>query len=116
MCFSLFRILGLVCLLLGSWPAQWARAQARPPSDPTPPTKFTHYNILREEENFGFLRHDSLHTDFFDPLKYIPLDIPLGHRPGYFLTLGGDIRYQYEIIKHDNWRADAPPTNAYLLK
>lgn len=106
-------LIGLAGCLLGGVAA---RAQAGPVLDPAPPTHFTHYNILREEENFGFLRHDSLRTDWLDPLKYLPL----GHRPGYFLTLGGDIRYQYEAIKHDGWGsaapADAPPTNAALLQ
>ncbi|MEJ7665061.1 MAG: hypothetical protein WKG07_38845 [Hymenobacter sp.] len=44
--------------------------------------------------------------DLFDPLKYVPL----GRRPGYFLTVGLDVRYQYEVIKNDNWGAGAPPT------
>lgn len=79
------------------------------------------YNILREQENFAFLRPDSLRArpvppDLFDPLKYVPL----GRRPGYFLTVGLDVRYQYEVIKNDNWGAgmppDAPPANGYLLQ
>lgn len=79
------------------------------------------YSILREQENYSFLSPDSLRRhpvppDWFDPLK----QVPLGRRPDYFLTLGLDIRYQYEIIKNDTWGvgipADAPPTNAYLLQ
>ncbi|MEJ7658522.1 MAG: hypothetical protein WKG07_02270 [Hymenobacter sp.] len=63
---------GLACLL----GAGVARAQVGPVADPPLPTHFTHYNILREEENFGFLRHDSLRTDFLDPLEYLPLGAP----------------------------------------
>lgn len=112
---SCFQIVCLASLLAGPLAASPALAQTGPASGPPAPG-FTRYQIPREEENFGFLRNDSLRTDFFDPLKYIPL----GHRPGYFLTLGADIRYQYEVIKHDNWGLnepdDAPPTNAYLLQ
>ncbi|MGI4737276.1 MAG: alginate export family protein [Janthinobacterium lividum] len=106
---------GVVGLLVSELAALPAHAQAGP--TPVPPAPgFTRYHILRGEENFGFLRQDSLRTDLFDPLKYIPL----GRRPGYFLTLGADIRYQYEVITHDYWGrgqlADTPPTNAYLLQ
>lgn len=110
------RIVCLASLLLARLLPQPALAQVGSAPGPAPAIGFLRYNILREEENFGFLRHDSLRTDSFDPLKYIPL----GHRPGYFLTLGADIRYQYKVIKHDNWGggapADAPSTNAYLLQ
>lgn len=96
------------------------RGQAVAPVGAAAPTRATHYNILREQEDFSFLRPDSLRThpvppDFFDALKYIPL----GKRPGYFLTLGLDVRYQYEVIKNDNWGGvppDAPPANGYLLQ
>jgi hypothetical protein len=67
------------------------------------------YHILREQEDFGFLQPDSRRAhpvapDFFDPLKYVPL----GKRPGHFLTVGLDVRYQYEAIKNDNWEPARP--------
>ena len=94
------------------------RAQTQPPAPAVPagpPQGFTRYNFLRGEEDFGFLRNDSLRTDFFDPLKYIPLS----RQPGYYLTLGADIRYQYEAIRHENWGAvppDGHDTDGYLLQ
>jgi hypothetical protein len=110
-----FLVACLAGLLVGGPVVLPTRAQAGP--TPAPPAPgFTRYHILRGEEHFGFLRQDSLRTDAFDPLKYIPL----GRRQGYFLTLGADVRYQYEIITHDYWgngaTVDTPPTNAYLLQ
>ncbi|WP_460547610.1 hypothetical protein [Hymenobacter daeguensis] len=69
------------------------------------------YHILREQEDFGFLQPDSLRAhpvapDFFDPLKYVPLR----KRPGHFLTVGLDVRYQYEVIKTITGEPARPPT------
>ncbi len=115
---SFFLRAGALSLSVVSALPGWAQQPAGAGQGPAarPP-----YDILREQENYGFLSPDSLRTrpvppDVFDPLKYAPL----GRRPGSFLTLGLDIRYQYEISKNDNWGAgapaDAPPTNAYLLQ
>lgn len=109
--------------LLGAGLAKVTSCSAQPasPLEGVEPTRSNHFNILREQENFVFLNPDSLRAhpvraDFFDPLKYLLL----GRRPDYFLTLGLDVRYQYEIIKNDNWGLgtlpDAPPTNGYLLQ
>ena len=106
----------MLAALLGL--ARPARAQDGPPAPArpqSPPPGFVRYDILRGEEDFGFLRNDSLRTDFLDPLKYLPLS----RKQGYYLTLGGDIRYQYEIIKHSAWGAVPPgnqDTDGYLLQ
>ena len=107
--------------LLSAGLAGAAACRAQGAAETGEPVATYHYNILREQENFGFLQPDSLRLhpvrpDFFDPLKYLPL----GRRPGYFLTLGLDMRYQYEAITNDYWGQNSPPdapaTNAYLLQ
>lgn len=110
------RYLAGVLLSTGLASARLGRAQEAG----VPPPNFARYHILREQENFSFLSPDSLRAhsqpgDFFDPLKYMPLG-----RGGYFLTLGADVRYQYEVIKNDFWGAAAPPdapaVDGYLLQ
>jgi len=50
------------------------------------------YRLLREDENWSFLRDRSLRRDFWDPVKFIPL------RNGgdWYLTIGGEAREVWE--------------------
>ena len=68
------------------------------------------YKLLRDDENWSFLQDKSLHQDFWDPIKYIPL------RKGtkdWFLALGGEAREVWEQIGNDNW-GQSPFWNGYL--
>ena len=68
------------------------------------------YKLLREDEDWNFLRNRSLKEDFWDPLKCIPL------RKGandWYLTIGGEAREVWEQIGNDNW-GQAPYWNGYL--
>ncbi len=51
------------------------------------------YLDLVYDQDWSHIRDCPGH-DFFDPIKYIPL----GSKPGWYLTLGGEIRERY-----DNW-------------
>src|SRR5439155_927948 len=44
------------------------------------------YKLLRYDEDWSLLKDPARRTDFWDPLKYIPL----GTRDAYYLTVGGD--------------------------
>jgi hypothetical protein len=50
------------------------------------------YKILRYEEDWSVLRDPDLRTDFFDGLKFLPLN----ERGDTFLSFGGEIRERYE--------------------
>src|SRR5262249_15339779 len=58
------------------------------------------YKLLREDEDWSFLRDPALRQDFWDPIKYIPL--PSVCRECY-LTLGGELRQVWERVGNDNW-------------
>ncbi len=56
------------------------------------------YSLLRENENWSFLKNTTLSNDFWAPIKYIPL-----RADGWYLTVGGEIREVFERVGNDNW-------------
>jgi hypothetical protein len=77
---------------------------------PAPPA----YKLLRYDEDYSYLKDPSCRTDFWDPIKYIPL----WGRDDWYLSIGGSARERYEFIHEQN--AGAVPPNAqdngYLLE
>src|SRR5258708_2331027 len=67
------------------------------------------YHLLREDEDWSFLRDRSLRRDFLDPVKFVPL------RNGgeWYMTIGGEAREVWEQIGNDNWGRQ-PYMNGYL--
>jgi Alginate export len=55
--------------------------------------------IERYEEDYTYLRDPAASTDFFDPLKYIPLT-PDG---SVYLTVNGEVRFRYDNTDHKNF-------------
>jgi hypothetical protein len=70
------------------------------------------FNSSRYEEDYRFLRDPSLRTDFFDPLKYIPLN----ESESVYLTLGGETRQHFEFIDNDNWGKGVQDSDGYYLQ
>ena len=68
------------------------------------------YNLLRENDDWSFLADPSLRSDFWDPIKYIPLGCE-----ACYLSLGGEIREAFERVGNDNW-GKQPYSNAFLLQ
>src|SRR6201994_2257572 len=68
------------------------------------------YKLLREDENWTFLRDRALRQDLWDPIKYIPLR---DHTADWYLTIGGEAREVWEQIGNDNW-GQQPYMNGYL--
>jgi len=68
------------------------------------------YTLLREDEEWTFLKDPSLRQDLWDPLKYIPL----GHGD-WFFTIGGEAREVWEQVANDNW-GKQPYTNTFSLQ
>ena len=68
------------------------------------------YNLLRENDDWSFLADPSLRSDFWDPIKYIPLGCD-----ACYVSLGGEIRLAFEQVGNDNW-GKQPYMNAFLLQ
>jgi Alginate export len=76
----------------------------------TPAAPERTYSLLRENENWSFLRDASLRADLWDPVKYIPLG-----RDRFYLTIGGEAREVFQQVGNDNW-GKQPYTNTFLLE
>jgi hypothetical protein len=68
------------------------------------------YRPLRYEEDWSVLRDPAKRGDPFDSIKFIPLD----EEGGAYLTLGGTIREQVEVYRHQDFGA-GPENDEYLL-
>jgi len=68
------------------------------------------YKLLREDEDWSFLRDRSLREDFWDPIKYIPLR---KSADDWYMTVGGEAREVWEQIGNDYW-GQSPYWNGYL--
>ncbi len=68
---------------------------------------------IRWEEDYSYLRKDSGKVNsFFDPIKFIPL----GRSRKSYLSVGGEVRYQYEYLRNANWGEGIQDKNGYLLQ
>jgi hypothetical protein len=76
----------------------------------TPATPNRAYSLLREDEDWSFLKDPALRSDFWDPIKYIPL-----RADGWYLTIGGEVREVFERVGNDNW-GKQPYMNAFSLQ
>ena len=85
-----------------------AHAQSDDAGSPPPPDRS--YKLLREDEDWSFLRDPTLRQDFWDPIKYIPLR---KGKDDWYLTIGGEARGVWEQIGNDNW-GQQPFMNGYL--
>jgi hypothetical protein len=85
-------------------------ADEKSKGEPGPPP----YKLLRYEEDYSYLRDPSRRTDFWDPIKYIPL----GSHEDWYLSIGSELRERYEFYHEAN--AGAVPPNAinngYMLQ
>src|ERR1700757_3801729 len=70
------------------------------------------YKLLREDEDWSFLRDRSLREDFWDPIKYIPLR---RNSNDWFLTLSGEAREVWEQTGNNNW-GQQPFWNSFFLQ
>jgi hypothetical protein len=68
------------------------------------------YSLLRENDDWSFLADPSLHSDFWDPIKYIPLGCK-----ACYVSFGGEIREVFEQVGNDNW-GKQPYMNAFFLQ
>jgi hypothetical protein len=69
------------------------------------------YSLLRENEDWSFLRDPSLREDFWDPIKYIRLS---PESEDWYLTIGGEVRQVWEQTGNNNW-GRSPYMDAFYL-
>jgi hypothetical protein len=67
--------------------------------------------MLRYDEDWSFLRNQDCAQDLLDRIKYIAL----GHED-WFLSVGGEIRYQYENYDNPGFGTDPASPNGYILQ
>jgi Alginate export len=67
------------------------------------------YQLLREDEDWSFLRDRSLQRDVWDPIKLSSLQ----NGGEWYLTIGGEAREVWEQIGNDSWGRQ-PYMNGYL--
>ena len=71
------------------------------------------YTLSRYDEDYSFLANPAKRTEPLDLIKYIPL---FDWGPLYFVSLGGDIREQYEFIENDNFGLRSVNNHGYWLQ
>ncbi|MFI5339317.1 MAG: alginate export family protein [Candidatus Methylomirabilales bacterium] len=76
---------------------------------PAPPPPF---QSLRYEENYQFLGNPACHIDFWDPVKFLPLN-EVGDS---YVTMGGEVRERYEYYKNNLWGQGPQDSNGFLLQ
>src|SRR5882724_2687027 len=81
-------------------------AQSPCPATPQP------YTLLRQDEDYRYLRNPTCRHDDWDGLKYIPL----GANEDRYLTLGGEIREWYEGFRNASWGLGTQDHNGYPLQ
>jgi hypothetical protein len=62
------------------------------------------YKLSRADDDYLYLRDSVRHSDFWDPIKYIPLNAP----GSWYLSLGGEARERYEYFDYPKWGAGPP--------
>ncbi len=78
--------------------------------DPSP-SVVPPYRLLRYDEDYSYLRDPARRTDFWDSVKYIPLDA----EGSWYLSVGGEARERYEYFHNPTWGQD-PQDNGYFLQ
>lgn len=73
------------------------------------------YRVLRFDENYSCLSNPTNRTDWFDPIKYIPLRT---NDPAWYLTFGGEVRERFEGAYNPNFGigAKGQDPNSYWLQ
>jgi len=70
------------------------------------------YNSSRYLEDYSYLKDASRRTDFWDSIKYIPLN----DSGSAYLSFGGETRQHYESIRNENWGAGVEDNNGWYLQ
>jgi hypothetical protein len=69
------------------------------------------YSIERWEEDYSNLKNPANRRDFFDPIKYVPLN----SAGDQYLSFGGQARERYDYFNNSNFGAGAQDENGFFL-
>ena len=95
---------GLITMLI-TIPMVPASAEADTGLKPPP------YRLNRADEDYLYLRDPGRRTDFWDPLKYVPLN----DSGSWYFSFGGEARERYEYFNHPTW-GQGLQDHGYLLQ
>jgi hypothetical protein len=70
------------------------------------------YSIVRWDEDYSYLKDPSQRTDFFDPIKYIPID----DNPDAYVSFGGQVRYRYDYFNNNEFGAGPREAGFNLIR
>jgi hypothetical protein len=82
--------------------------EPKPGSGSGPPAPYT---PVRWSEDYRYLKDPARRTDLFDPLKYIQLN----DAGDWYLSVGGQVRYRYELYNNNNFSAGPQDDTGYHL-
>src|SRR6201992_3682718 len=85
-------------------------ARAQSGDAPEPKESDRSYKLLREDEDWSFLRDPRHRRDPWDTIKYIRLR---KDSDDWYMTIGGEAREVWEQIGNENW-GEQPFMNGYL--
>ncbi|HEV8607005.1 MAG TPA: alginate export family protein [Tepidisphaeraceae bacterium] len=69
------------------------------------------FSIERWEEDYSFLKKSANRKDFFDPIKYVPLN----SAGDQYLSFGGQARERYDYFNNSNFAAGAQDEDGFFL-
>jgi hypothetical protein len=98
------RRLALIC-------ATAAAAMAAPAVCAAQATTQPAYTPVRYNEDYSYLKDPANRTDFFDPIKYVPLN----DKGDVYLSLGGQFRERYEYFENANFGVGIQDEGGYFL-
>jgi hypothetical protein len=104
---TVFRILQALVLLVVIAGVNRTVGQEKPASLPRPL-----YLLPRYEEDWSLLSDPAKRGDFWDPIKFIPLN----EDRNAFLSLGGEVRETYERFHNTNFGLSPDDPDGYLLQ
>jgi len=82
-----------------SVPRGAAATQSSTPADTAPFARPRTYTLERWDEDYSFLSDPSLRTDFWDPIKYMPLN----SAGDWYASFGGQVRDRYEYFNNNTF-------------
>ena len=103
--FLLTRIVAPLPILLGG--AIFISSASADPETFVPPP----YKALRYDEDYTYLQDPAHRTDFWDPIKFIPLS----DSPNFYLSFGGELRERFEYYSAPAFDVHDERSNGYLL-
>jgi hypothetical protein len=90
----------------------WLQTPQLLPPGPINPERPPLAPVDQSDENFTFLRNPAERTDFWDPIKYIPLN----QSGEFYLTFWFENRSEYEWFQNEMWGQGKQTISGYWLQ